>query len=190
MAWIVLGVILFLIIALVVIYAKTYNKLVKLKNAVENTWAQVDVELKRRFDLIPNLVETAKGYMKHESEVLTAITQARSGIASTKGPGGSKADRMAAESAMSGALAKFQLAIEAYPELKADRQMNQLMGELASTENSIAGKRSTYNNTVNAMNTAVESFPTNIIAGMFNFEKAQYFKVEVAEEREAPKVSF
>jgi len=170
-------------------FTKHYNGLVKLRNAMKNAWSQIDVELKRRFDLIPNLVETAKGYMAHEKETLDAVVSARSGVSAARSKG-DIGGQIAAENAMGTALGKLMVTVEAYPQLKADAHMSQLMGELTNTENGIAGKRQAYNNSVNAMNNGVEMFPSSIIAGMFNFEKGVFFEVEDAAQREAPKVSF
>jgi LemA protein len=189
MAWVILGIVLVLILVPIAMSVGIYNKLVKLRNAMKNAWSQIDVLLKRRYDLIPNLVETAKGYMQHERETLDAVMAARSGAGAARQQG-DVGKQVRAENALGAAIGGFMATVEAYPELKADRQMSQLMGELTSTENQIAGARSAYNNSVNTMNDAVETFPSSIIAGMFNFEKGVYFEVDEPEVREAPKVSF
>lgn len=186
---IILAVLGLMIFILFVTYTKIYNRLVELKNAMESAWAQVDVQLKRRFDLIPNLVEVAKKYMAHEEEVLIGLTRARSGLSDVRDKG-DVGKQLKAENGMGGALAKFQIAIEAYPDLKADGQMTQLMGELTATENGIAGVRSGYNNSVRLNNDGVQRFPANLVAGMFNFKTGEYFEVTSEVEREAVKVTF
>lgn len=187
--WAILGIIVAIVVVLFVVYTKTYNKLVQLRNGVKNAWANIDVELKRRFDLIPNLVETAKAVMNHESETMIAVIEARNGLSRAR-KSGDIGKQIKAENAMSGALAGFRVTMEAYPDLKANQQMGQLMGELTSTENQIAGKRQGYNNSVNSYNNSCEMFPSNIIAGMFNFERADFFEIEDEQQREAVKVSF
>ncbi|MBL8765750.1 MAG: LemA family protein [Planctomycetes bacterium] len=163
-----------------------YNGLVAMRNQGKNAWSQIDVQLKRRHDLIPNLVETAKGYMKHERELLEGIAKARSGaVAATN-----IHDSIKAENALSGLLTRFMAVAENYPELKANTNMMSLQEELASTENKIAFARQFYNDSVMRYNTKVESIPTNIIAGMFNFERMEFFEVENAAEREPVKVQF
>ena len=189
MAWVVLGVIVGLIILLLVVYIKTYNGLVRLRNAMKQAWANVDVALKRRFDLIPNLVEVAKGALKHESETLIKVMEARSGVSQAREKG-DIGGQIKAEGLLSSALSGLRVTVEAYPQLKANEQMGQLMGELSTTEDQIASKRQHYNNSVNGYNNACETFPSNIIAGMFSFEKGAFFEIEVEEQREAPKVSF
>ncbi len=189
MIWAVLGTVVVLVVVLFLVYTKTYNALVGLRNGHKQAWADVDVELKRRFDLIPNLIEVAKGTMKHESETLIKVMEARSGVSSARDKGDIPG-QMKAEGMLSSALSGLRVTVEAYPDLKANQQMGQLMGELSSTENQIASKRQRYNNSVNAYNNKCEMFPSNIIAGMFNFEKAEFFEIEVEEQREAPKVSF
>ena len=174
-----------------------YNRLVKLKNRFENAYAQIDVQLKRRYDLIPNLVETVKGYMSHERETLEAVIKARSGAVdananAAKKPGDPEAMNLlqAAEGALTGALGRLMMLQENYPDLKADQSVMQLQEELSSTENRIAFARQAFNDAVMAFNTAREIFPNNIIAGTFNFGEASLFVIEAAEEKEAPKVSF
>ena len=174
-----------------------YNGLVTLRNRFKNAFAQIDVQLKRRYDLIPNLVETAKGYLKHERETLEAVIQARN-IAATaaKAAAANPADATAmkgllgAESGLAGALSRLMVVSEAYPDLKANQNMMQLTEELTSTENKISFARQAYNDAVTTYNTTRERFPTNLIAGIFNFAEAALFQVENAAEREAPKVKF
>ena len=181
----------------VMIIAGMYNKLVALRNRFKNAWAQIDVQLKRRYDLIPNLVETTKGYLKHERGTLEAVIAARNSAASantrvTANPGDPEAMKAlsSAEGSLSGALGRLFALTEAYPDLKANTSMNQLMEELTSTENKVSFARQAYNDRVMSYNTGRETFPSNIIAGMFNFGPAELFAVEKPEEREAVKVSF
>ncbi len=164
-----------------------YNGLVKVRNQVKEAWAQVDVQLKRRFDLIPNLMETVKGYMNHERETLEAVTQARAAVA---GAGGNMDMRMAAEAGLSGALGRLFAVSESYPDLKASTNFLALQEELTSTENKISFARQFYNEAVMRLNNKVQMFPGNIIAGMFNFEEEKFFELEDAAQREAPKVDF
>ncbi|UCG58977.1 MAG: LemA family protein [Phycisphaerales bacterium] len=163
-----------------------YNALVRLRNQVDNAWSQIDVQLKRRHDLIPNLVETAKGYMKHERETFEAITQARSQAMGAK----SVSEASKAEGALGEALSKFMLVVENYPDLKANQNFLALQEELTGTENRIAFARQNYNDQVLSFNNKTQMFPSNIIAGMFGFSKRDFFEVEIAAEREVPKVSF
>lgn len=164
-----------------------YNKLVALRQHLKDAWSGVDVELKRRYDLIPNLVETVKGYATHEQETLQNVIAARNtAVAST----GSPAQQAKDESQLIGAMRQLSVVVERYPDLKADGQFINLQGELAETENRIASTRRLYNGNVREMNNAVQTFPSNIIAGMFKFESAEYFEIEDAAVREAPKVSF
>lgn len=189
---------LFLIALIAVFYvAGGYNRLVTFRNQFKNAFAQIDVQLKRRYDLIPNLVETAKGYLKHERETLEAVIAARNvaATANTKAaqnPGDTAAmkDLAGAEAALSGSLGRLFAVAEAYPDLKANQEMMQLMEELTSTENRIAFARQAYNDSVMVYNTARESFPTNILAGMFNFAPAEMFVIDNPAEKTAPKVSF
>lgn len=163
-----------------------YNSLVGLRNRVKEAWAQVDVQLKRRYDLIPNLLETVKGYMKHERETLEAVTQARAAVNSA----GDMASRMAAEGGLTGALGKLFAVAEGYPDLKAGTNFLALQEELTSTENKISFARQFYNEQVLNLNNKVQMFPGNIIAGMFNFTEEKFFEVTEEEQREAPKVDF
>jgi LemA protein len=174
-----------------------YNRLVSLRNRYKNAYAQIDVQLKRRYDLIPNLVETAKGYIKHERGTLEAVIAARNAAstANTKAaqnPGDASAmkELSGAETALTGSLGRLFALSEAYPDLKANTTMMQLMEELTSTENKVAFARQAYNDSVMAYNTQRETFPTNTIAGMFNFTAAESFVIDKPEEKEAPKVSF
>ncbi len=174
-----------------------YNRLVTLKNRFQNAFAQIEVQLKRRYDLIPNLVEVAKGYLKHERETLESVTQARnvaasaaSAAAANPSSAAAMQDLMGAEAALGGALSRLLVTVEAYPDLKANQNMMSLQEELASTENKVAFSRQAFNDAVMGYNTKRETFPTNLIAGMFNFAAATLFEIERAEEREAVKVSF
>jgi len=174
-----------------------YNGLVTLRNRFKNAFAQIDVQLKRRHDLIPNLVETAKAYLKHESGTLEAVTQARNiaqsaGTRAAANPGdpASMKELAGAEAGLTGALGRLMVVAEAYPDLKANQNMMQLTEELTSTENKVAFARQAYNDSVMAYNTKREVFPTNIVAGMFQFDLAELFEIENAEEKLAPKVSF
>ena len=174
-----------------------YNGLVTLRNRFKNAFAQIDVQLKRRYDLIPNLVETAKGYMKHERETLEAVIAARNtAYAASKVAAANPADAaamkglMGAESGLAGAMSRLMVVAEQYPELKANQNMMQLTEELTSTENKISFSRQSYNDSVTLFNTSREMFPTNLIAGIFNFTEAQLFQVAAAAERAAPQVKF
>ena len=175
----------------------SYNKLVALRNRFKNAYAQIDVQLKRRYDLIPNLVETAKGYLSHERGTLEAVITARNAAhsASTRAaanPGDPAAmkELIAAEGTLSGSLGRLFALSEAYPDLKANTTMNGLMEELTSTENKVSFSRQAYNDSVMTYNTARESFPSNVVAGMFHFAPAELFQIEIKAEKEAPKVSF
>ncbi len=174
-----------------------YNRLVALRNRFKNAFAQIDVQLKRRYDLIPNLVETAKGYLKHERGTLEAVIAARnaastasSRAAAAPGEATAMKDLASAEAALSGTLGRLFALAEAYPDLKANTTMLNLMEELTSTENKVAFARQAYNDAVMTYNTARESFPANLIAGPFSFTAAELFVVEKPEEKAAPKVSF
>jgi len=174
-----------------------YNGLVTLRNRYKNAFAQIDVQLKRRYDLIPNLVETAKGYLKHESQTLEAVVAARNsaynaGAKAAANPGDPQAMQAlsGAESGLTASLGRLFAVAEAYPDLKANQNMMQLSEELTSTENKISFARQAYNDAVMAYNTKREVFPSNIIAGAFNFASADLFQIENPVEKEAPKVSF
>jgi LemA protein len=180
--WIALGV-----VAIIILWAvASFNGLVSLKNRVKNAWAQIDVQLKRRHDLIPNLVETCKGYMKHEREVLENVTKARQQAVDVSGV----ANQAEAENFLSQTLKSLFAVVEAYPDLKANENMMSLQEELSTTENKISFSRQHYNDEAMRFNTKQQQFPTNVIAGMFRFEEAEFFEVESAEEREAPQVQF
>jgi LemA protein len=182
MVWILLG----LVVLLVLLYIGIYNSLVSLRNQVKNAWAQIDVQLKRRHDLIPNLVETAKGYVKHERETLENITKARTNAMQASGA----AAAGKAEGELSGAISRLMLVVENYPELKANQNFLALQEELASTENKVGFSRQFYNDAVLRLNTKIETFPSNIVANMFAFKQAEFFEIQAAAEREAPKVQF
>jgi len=169
-----------------VIFFGIYNSLIGLRNQVANAWSQIDVQLKRRHDLIPNLVETVKGYMRHERETMENITAARSKAMSAETVG----ERAQAEGVLSGAISKFFLVVENYPDLKANQNFLALQEELTSTENKISFSRQNYNDQVLFYNNKIQMFPSNIIAGMFNFKASEFFQVESAAEKEAPKVGF
>ncbi|MCC5807013.1 MAG: LemA family protein [Opitutales bacterium] len=183
---------------LLALYAvAVYNSLVSLRNRFKNAFAQIDVQLKRRYDLIPNLVETAKGYLKHERETLEGVIKARNAAASAESkaaadPGDPNAIKglIGAETALTGAMGRFFALAEAYPDLKANQNMMQLTEELSSTENRVAFARQAYNDNVMSYNTRREQFPAVIFAGAFGFQPATLFEIQDAGEREAPKVSF
>ncbi len=173
-------------VLLVIFYViNTYNVLVGLRNQVKNAWSQIDVQLKRRYDLIPNLIETAKGYMKHERETLEAIVNARSQAMSSQSIG----DKAKAEGMLSDAVSKFFVVVENYPDLKANQNFLALQEELTSTENKIAFARQAYNDQALFFNNKIEMFPSNIVAGILNFTKQEFFEIPEA-ERAAPKVQF
>jgi LemA protein len=174
-----------------------YNKLVTLRNRYKNAYAQIDVQLKRRYDLIPNLVETAKGYIKHERETLEAVTAARNiayaaskAAAANPGDSGAMKSLASAETGLGGTLSRLMMVSEQYPDLKANQNMMQLTEELTSTENKISFARQAYNDSVMTYNTDREVFPSNLIAGMFNFGAAELFVIDKPEQKDAPKVSF
>lgn len=192
-------VVLLLIVALPVLWGiGAYNRLVSLRNGFKNAFAQIDVQLKRRYDLIPNLIETARAYMKHERETLEAVIAARNSAASARQAAAANPTDAAAitqitnaEGALSGALTRFFALAEAYPDLKANQTMNQLSEELTSTENKVAFARQAFNDAVTQYNTAIEQFPANVVAGMFQFRPGEMLSAtESAEERKPPKVSF
>ena len=181
-------VIIVVIIVILLAIASIYNGLVGARNKVKNAWAQIDVQLKRRYDLIPNLVETVKGYAKHERETFEAVTNARN--LAQAGASSDAAQRGKLEGGLSSALARLMVVAEAYPDLKANKNFLSLQEELTSTENKIGFARQFYNDAVLRYNNKTQMFPSNIIAGMTGFRSEQFFEVTVAEEREAPKVSF
>ena len=193
----------FVVIALVVVLGLIgfviggYNKLVTLRNRYKNAYAQIDVQLKRRYDLIPNLVETAKGYLKHEHSTLEDVIKARNiALAASQAAAANPADSNAvkglvsAEGGLAGALSRLMVVSEQYPDLKANQNMMQLTEELTSTENKIAFARQAYNDSVMAYNTSRETFPNVVLAGMFGFLPAELFHIEDPAEKAAPKVSF
>ena len=173
-------------LALVLWFVSAYNGLVRLRNGVDNAWAQVDVQLKRRYDLIPNLIETVKGYMTHERETLESVVRARSAALAASGP----AQAAQADSAVSGALRAIMVNVERYPQLKANENFLSLQEELASTENKVSFARQAYNDAATRFNSLIQTIPTNIVAGLAHFAPRDLFKTESAEERAAPKVSF
>ena len=198
-AMIIFGIILIVCcLILIFLVAGIYNRLIKLRNRYKNGYAQIDVQLKRRYDLIPNLVETAQGYIKHERETLEAVVKARNmAVDASKlaaaNPGAPAAMKglMQAEGNLAGMLGKLFALSESYPDLKANQTMEKLMDELSSTENKIAFARQAFNDAVTAYNIGREKFPDNVIAGTFNFQAAELLApIGSAEEREAPKVSF
>ena len=181
LVWILLGVAVLLVVAVVLLY----NRLVTLRNRVENAWAQVDVQLRRRYDLIPNLVETVKGYASHERETFEAVTNARARAQAAQGP----AEQSAAEGILGQALGRLFAVAEDYPELQADENFRQLQDELAQTENRIATSRQVYNDAVLTYNTAIQTVPGVLVAGPFGFARKEFFELE-GEAREAPRVAF
>ena len=185
------------LIAIAVFFIGVYNKLVNLRNGVKNGFAQIDVQLTRRHDLIPNLVEVAKGYMKHERETLEAVITARNtAVADLKNASANPSDASSiqelagAEAALSGTLGRLFALAEAYPDLKANQNMLALQEELSSTENKIAFSRQAFNDTVMSFNNARENFPNNLVANFFNFKPAELLEIEAPEKRAVPDVSF
>lgn len=184
-----MGFLLFLVaipVVLVLWFVGIFNGLVQLRNRVKNAWSQIDVQLKRRHDLIPNLVETAKGYMKHERETLENITKARNLAAQPHGV----AEQGKVEAGLTQAMSNFFVVVENYPDLKANKNFLQIQEELTSTENKIGFARQFYNDETMKFNTKIEQFPSNVIAGMFNFKQSEFFEIEEPAERVVPKVSF
>lgn len=179
---VIVGILVVVILAFIVMY----NGLVRARNEVKNAWAQIDVQLKRRHDLIPNLIETAKGYMKHERETFDSITKARAAAAAASGP----ASAAQAEGALGAVLSRFFAVAENYPELKANQNFLALQEELASTENKISFARQYYNDAVLKYNTACQTIPTNIVAGMGGFKISEFFEVKDEAERAVPQVKF
>lgn len=182
--WVIVGI----IVILLIIFVATYNGLVRLRNQTKNAWAQIDVQLKRRHDLIPNLVETVKGYMKFERETLEAVTKARNIAVQASSAGA--AERGKVEGELSGTLARLLAVVERYPDLKANQNFLALQEELTSTENKISFSRQYYNDSILKYNNQTQMFPSNIIASMTGFKAGEFFEITVADEREAPKVSF
>jgi LemA protein len=180
--WVIIGIIIFIVLYLIT----AYNSLVGLRNLVKNSWSQIDVQLKRRHDLIPNLVETAKAYMGHERNTFESVTKARAEATGAKG-----IPQIAqAESRLSEAISRFMVIVENYPELKANQNFLAVQEELASTENRIAFARQAYNDAVLFLNNKIEMFPSSIIADMFTFRKEVSFEIEDTTERAVPKVTF
>ncbi len=195
--YVALGVIFVLFLGFATWAMGVFNGLVKLRNRFENAFSQIDVQLKRRHDLIPNLVNVAKGYMEHEKGTLEAVIQARnqaisatSNAASKPGDGAAMEDLAKAESNLNGALGRLLMIAESYPDLKANENMLALQEELTSTENKVSFARQAYNDAVTAFNTACELFPANMVAGMFGFKQARLFEVDEPTERNVPKVEF
>jgi len=174
------------LVVLVVILVGMYNGLVRLRQRVRNAWSQIDVQLKRRYDLIPNLVETVKGYAAHEKEVLTRVTEARAAINQS----GSVSERAQAENMLSQTLKSLFAVVENYPQLKANQNFMRLQEELTTTENRISFARQHYNDQAMALNTKIEVFPSNLVAGMFHFSKEPFYEAEEVAAREPVKVSF
>lgn len=192
--WIVM---LIILVVLAFFVAGIYNRLVSLRNRFKNAFAQIDVQLKRRYDLIPNLVETAKGFLKHERETLEAVVNARNLAANADrtaaaDPGNAQSIKAlsGAESVLQGALSRLMVVVERYPDLKGNQQMGQLMEELTSTENKVAFARQSYNDAVMQYNTGRERFPAVLLANAMGFQPAALFEIEAPEQREAPKVAF
>ncbi len=182
----IIAIIILVVIVVPFVYLKgTYNNLVTMDETVKGAWAQVENQLQRRYDLIPNYVETVKGYAAHEKEVFLKVTEARSKVAGAN----SIDSKIEANNQLSSALARLLVVVENYPQLKANTNFIRLQDELAGTENRIAVERRRYNETVRAFNIKIRRFPTNLIAGMFGFEKASFFEVP-KERQEAPKVKF
>jgi len=181
-----LVILLIIIGAALMFFVGMYNSLISLRNRCDNSWAQVDVQLKRRYDLIPNLVETVKGYAKHEKEVFMKVTEARTQAINA----GTVQEQGKAENMLTGALKSLFAVAEAYPDLKANQNFLMLQEELAGTESKIAYARQFYNDTVMKFNTKQQVFPSNIVANMFNFKEREYFEIEEPEAREAVKVEF
>lgn len=180
-------IIVLVVIAVVVLFViSMYNSLIQLRNRVKNAWSQIDVQLKRRHDLIPNLIETVKGYMKHEREIMENITKYRSQAMEA----GSVGEKAKAEGLLGGALGQLRVQVENYPDLKANQNFLALQEELTSTENKISFARQSYNDQVLFYNNKIQMFPSNIIAGTFNFKEEEFFEVEDEKERAVPKVSF
>ena len=178
------------VVALIVVFViGLYNGLVSRRNAAKNAWSQIDVQLKRRYDLIPNLVETVKGYMKHEQETLENVVKARQQAVDLQNAG-NIGELMKADGALTQSLGRLFAVAEGYPDLKANQNMLNLQEELATTENRIGFSRQAYNDAVMKMNNGIEQFPSNIVAGMFNFKQGEFFEVDSPEERKNVKVSF
>lgn len=184
-----MGIAVFLLIVIVLFiffFISIYNRLVRFRKRCDNGWAQIDVQLKRRYDLIPNLVETAKGYLKHEREVLENVTKARQQAINASGVEG----QAKAENFLSQTLRSLFAVVENYPDLKANENMKAVQEELVSTENKISYARQHYNDVVMSYNTSTETIPSNVVASMFGFTQREFFELEEEEQREVPKVDF
>jgi LemA protein len=184
--WVIIGI----VVILLFIFIGVYNGLIGLRNQMKNAWAQIDVQLKRRHDLIPNLVETVKGYKNFERETLEAVTKARNVAIQASSGGAGVAQRAQAEGELGNALARLMVVVERYPDLKANQNFLALQEELTSTENKISFSRQYYNDSVLKYNNKTQMFPSNIVAGMMNFKAGEFFEVKAQEEREVPKVQF
>jgi LemA protein len=182
--WVILGI----VVILVLWFVGIFNGLVRRRNQTTNAWAQIDVQLKRRYDLIPNLMETVRGYMKHERETLDSVTKARN--LAQQAPSGDVGARSKAEGELSSALSRLLVVVENYPDLKANQNFLALQEELSSTENKISFSRQFYNDSVLRLNNQIQMFPSNMVAGMTGFHAGEFFELAVAAEREAPKVKF
>jgi LemA protein len=182
MSWIVLAA----LVALAALVVSLYNRLVRLRNASENAWSDIDVQLKRRYELIPNLVETVKGYARHEQGTFTQVTEARTRAMAASAPG----EKAAAEGDLTRVLKSLFAVAEAYPELRANENFLALQGELSKVEEVIQSARRYYNAVVRDLNTACETFPSNLVASTFGFSKREYFELDAEAERSAPTVSF
>ncbi|MCL1697292.1 MULTISPECIES: LemA family protein [unclassified Lysinibacillus] len=180
-----IGMIVIILVVLALLFIPKYNSLVTAEESVDSKWAQVENQLQRRYDLIPNLVESVKGYANHEKDVIASITEARAQMGSAHSP----KEQAVANDALNGALSRLLVVVENYPNLKADANFRQLMDELAGTENRLAVAREDYNNEVQAFNKTVKRFPGNLIAGMFGFEQKEYFKAAAGTEK-APSIDF
>ncbi|WP_155590065.1 LemA family protein [Lysinibacillus cavernae] len=180
-----IGILIIILIVFALLFIPKYNRLVTAEENVDSKWAQVENQLQRRFDLIPNLVESVKGYANHEQEVITNITEARAQMGSANTP----KEQAVANDALTGALSRLLVVVESYPNLKADANFRQLMDELAGTENRLAVAREDYNNEVQQFNKQVKRFPGNIIAGMFGFEQKEYFKAAAGADK-VPSIDF
>jgi LemA protein len=184
MVWVIVIVVLLVVVALLLV--ALYNRLVRLRNRVDNAWAQVEVQLKRRWDLIPNLVETVKGYAAHERETFDAVTNARAAAQRAQGP----AEAAQAEGILSQALGRLFAVAEAYPELRATENFQQLQAQLSETEDKVAVSRQVYNDTVLTYHNAIQTFPGAVLAGPFGFTAREFFEVEDEAQRDAPQVDF
>lgn len=180
-----IGIIIIILVLLALLFIPKYNSLVTAEESVDSKWAQVENQLQRRYDLIPNLVESVKGYAKHEQDIISSISKARSQMGNARTP----EEQAVANDALNGALSRLLVVVENYPNLKADANFRQLMDELAGTENRLAVAREDYNNEVQAFNKNVKRFPGNLMAGMFGFEQKEYFKATAGSEK-APSIDF